>query len=97
MKKRNYNSNLNTNNIGSGIVNPDSYLPIMLLGISFILLGIALVLLPLLSKLPDVLEMMQNLPTILIYVYHHNGFYFVTSPILIIISVILFLWRILKV
>jgi hypothetical protein len=63
MKKRNYNSNLNTNNIGSGIVNPDSYLPIMLLGISFILLGIALVLLPLLSKLPDVLEMMQNLPT----------------------------------
>ena len=72
------------------------YLPVMLIGLSFILLGIALLLLPLLSKMSPILEKLQSLPPILIYVYHSNGFYFVTSPILIIISAALFLWRILK-
>ena len=76
--------------------NADSYWPIMLLGLSFILLGIAMLLLPLLSRLPPIMQKLKEMPPILVYVYHHNGFYFVTSPILIIISAILFLWRILR-
>ena len=77
-------------------MNSDSYWLIILLGVSFILLGIALLLLPLLSRLPPILQKLKDLPPILVYVYQTNGFYFVTSPILIIISVILFLWRILR-
>ena len=42
------------------------------------------------------LEKLEELPPILVYVYHHNGFYFVTSPILLIISVFFLLWRILR-
>jgi len=68
----------------------------MLLGFSFILLGIALLLLPLLSRLPPIFQRLKDLLPILVYVYQHDGFYFVTSPILIIISVILFLWRMLR-
>jgi len=56
-----------------------------ILGIMLIVTGIILVALPLLAKYAPLLK---RLPPILIYVYRHDGFYFVTSPILIIISII---------
>ncbi|MGC8817356.1 MAG: hypothetical protein ACP5PX_06105 [Candidatus Hadarchaeum sp.] len=57
---------------------------ITLLGIAFILIGVALVLLPVIGSYID----LSKVPWWLIYVYRSNGFVFVTSPILLIISAI---------
>lgn len=56
-----------------------------IMGTILIVAGIILVALPFLAKYAPLLE---KLPPILIYVYRHNGFYFVTSPVLIVISII---------
>lgn len=58
--------------------------PITWFGIFLILLGVALVALPMLGKYIQLEEM----PNWLIYIYHRENFYFVTSPILILISAI---------
>lgn len=59
--------------------------PFTILGLMLILMGIILVALPLLSQyLPN----LENLPWILIWVYKSDGFIFVTSPILIIITIV---------
>ena len=59
--------------------------PFTILGLLLILTGIILVALPLLSQyLPN----LENLPWILIWVYRSDGFIFVTSPILIIITIV---------
>jgi len=58
-------------------------------GIILILLGVLLFIVPvLLERMPS----LEKIPWILLYVYRSNGFTFVTSPILIIISIISFLW-----
>ena len=57
--------------------------PLTWLGIALILLGIAIVLIPIVGKYVD----LSRVPPWLIYVYRSNGFYFVTSPLLILISV----------
>jgi hypothetical protein len=44
-----------------------------------------------LERLPS----LESVPWILLYVYRRDGFVFVTSPILIIISVLSLLWWIL--
>ncbi|GBC75742.1 hypothetical protein HRbin06_01064 [archaeon HR06] len=65
-----------------------------LLGIFFILLGIALLLLPLLTKVIN-LQNLEKIPPLLLYIYKSDGFYFITSPLLLIISLIfLFLYLI---
>ncbi len=56
--------------------------PLTLLGIALILIGVALVLLPILGKYID----LSQVPPWLIYVYHSDGFYFVTSPLLLVLS-----------
>jgi hypothetical protein len=56
--------------------------PLTWLGIALILTGVALVLLPTLGKFID----LPQVPSWLIYVHHSDGFYFVTSPILLVIS-----------
>ena len=62
-----------------------SYRPLTALGLLLILSGAVLVLLPLLSRrLPSI----ERLPWILVWVYRGNGFYFITSPLLIIISIL---------
>jgi len=58
--------------------------PVVWLGIFLIIVGAALVLLPTLAKHVD----LSRVPSWIIYVYKHDGFYFVTSPLLIIISII---------
>jgi hypothetical protein len=58
--------------------------PLTLLGIFLILLGIAFVLLPVLGSHVD----FSRVPSWLIYVYHSDGFYFVTSPLLIALSLV---------
>jgi hypothetical protein len=51
-----------------------------------ILIGVALVLLPVIGKYVD----FSQVPSWLIYVYHSGGFYFVTSPFLILLSLVVF-------
>jgi hypothetical protein len=57
-----------------------------LIGIILILLGIAFLLIPLLASSGALKNV--NIPPIILYVYNHDGFYFATSPILIIVSLI---------
>ncbi|MBS7637732.1 hypothetical protein KEJ49_02415 [Candidatus Bathyarchaeota archaeon] len=62
----------------------DTYRPLTLLGLIFIVSGIILVALPfILRHLPSV----ERLPWILVFIYRKNGFYFATSPLLIMISI----------
>jgi len=56
--------------------------PLTWLGVALILIGVALVLLPILGKYID----LSQVPSWLIYIYHSNGFYFVTSPLLLVLS-----------
>jgi len=61
------------------------YRPFTLMGLILILSGIILVMLPFIARhLPS----LERLPWIFIWVYRKNGFYFVTSPLLIILSII---------
>ncbi len=57
------------------------------LGIALILIGTALVLIPILGRYID----LSQVPSWLIYIYHSNGFYFVTSPLLIVLSIAAFI------
>lgn len=65
---------------------------LQIVGIFCIVLGALLVIAPiLLEHLPALTKM----PWILLYVYRRDGFMFVTSPLLLIISLISLLWWIL--
>lgn len=61
--------------------------PLTLLGIALILIGVALVLLPILGKYID----FSQVPSWLVYVYRSDGFYFVTSPFLLVLSLVAFI------
>ena len=61
--------------------------PLTWLGIGFILIGVALVLVPILSKVID----LRAIPSWIVYFYRSDGFIFVTSPLLIILSIVSFL------
>ena len=56
------------------------------LGLFLVILGLILLLIPLMVKAMPKLE---NLPPILLYVYRGDGFTFVTSPLLIVIFILL--------
>lgn len=59
------------------------YKPFTALGLLLIVSGLVLVLLPVIARhLPS----LDRLPWIIVWVYRRDGFYFVTSPLLIIIS-----------
>ena len=64
--------------------------PLTAIGVTFILIGIALVLIPIIAKLIPTVDV-ERIPWILLYVYKRDGFFFATSPILIIIAVAYFL------
>lgn len=61
--------------------------PLTWLGIALILIGVTFVLLPIIGKYVD----FSQVPSWLVYVYHSDGFYFVTSPILIVLSLLAFI------
>ena len=70
-----------------------SYPPFTLIGVMFIVAGIILVILPLIAQhLPS----LQKIPWIIIWTYKSGNFVFVTSPILIIITIISFILTYLK-
>jgi hypothetical protein len=59
--------------------------PFTTLGLLLIVSGLVLVLLPFLARsFPNI----DRLPWILIWVYRRDGFYFATSPLLIILSLL---------
>jgi len=65
---------------------------IQVLGVMLMVLGALLFIAPIiLEKMPS----LESVPWIILYVYRSDGFVFVTSPILIIISVLSLLWWIL--
>ena len=62
-----------------------NYQPFTTLGLILIVSGLLLVLLPFLARyLPN----LDQVPWLLIWVYRRDGFYFVTSPLLIILSLL---------
>jgi len=67
----------------------------IIFGVTLILIGIALILVPIIVKLfPSV--NVEKIPWFLLYIYRKNGFFFATSPILIIIGIAYFLWVFLR-
>jgi hypothetical protein len=61
------------------------YRPFTALGLILILSGLILVTLPFIARhLPS----LEKMPWIIIWVYRKDGFYFVTSPLLIILSLV---------
>lgn len=62
------------------------------LGVVLILLGLALVVTPFLGRYFS----LEDMPSWLLYVYRRDGFYFVTSPLLLILSLAVFLLHFFK-
>jgi hypothetical protein len=62
-----------------------SYQPFTILGFILIVSGLLLVLLPILARY---LPSLDQVPWLLIWVYRRDGFIFVTSPLLIILSLL---------
>ena len=62
-----------------------SYQPFTTLGLILIVSGLLLVLLPYLSRF---LPSLDSVPWFIIWVYRRDGFTFVTSPLLIILSLL---------
>jgi hypothetical protein len=67
----------------------EEYRPFMALGWMLILLGIIFVALPYIIRL---IPSVERLPWFIVYVYRSNGFYFATSPLLILLSIFSLLW-----
>jgi hypothetical protein len=58
--------------------------PITWVGVILIIIGVVIVLLPILGRYVD----LSRIPWWLIYIYKSDGFYFITSPLLIVIFVV---------
>ena len=55
-----------------------------LLGILFLVLGLLLLIMPFLLR---VIPSLEDVPWFILYVYRSDGFVFVTSPLLIVLSI----------
>ncbi len=63
-------------------------------GLVFIIIGVALILIPLIMKyIPNMGQ--EKIPWFILYIYRKDGFFFATSPILILTGIIYILWIIL--
>jgi len=66
--------------------------PFTVLGFFLILIGVLLLAVPYVVKHLPTLERLEQIPWILLYVYRKDDFYFMTSPILLIVGVAYLLW-----
>ncbi len=64
---------------------PEEYEGFMIIGLILILLGFLFIMLPFVSR---ILPSLGKVPSILWWTYRSDNFYFATSPILIVISII---------
>lgn len=66
------------------------------LGVFFIIMGIALIAIPMIIKWLSSFQFeripLEKIPWIFLWIHESNGFWFATSPILIIIGIIYLLW-----
>ena len=62
-----------------------NYQPSTILGLLLIVFGLLLVLLPFLARY---LPSLDQVPWFLIWVYRRDGFYFATSPLLLLLSLL---------
>lgn len=67
-----------------------------LFGWLLIAIGIVLVILPIIAKLIPSVDDLGRVPWIILFVYRRENFVFITSPILLIISVISFVWLLIR-
>ncbi|MEM2210819.1 MAG: hypothetical protein QXW83_00945 [Nitrososphaerales archaeon] len=65
-------------------------------GIILILIGIILILIPFLIRAIPSLESLERIPPIILYIYRSDGFFFATSPILIILGLIYLIWNLIR-
>ncbi len=63
----------------------DAFRPFTLIGYLLIILGLIFVALPMIVR---VFPSVDKIPWIILWVYRKDGFYFATSPILIILSIL---------
>ncbi len=68
----------------------DDYSPFTSMGWVLILVGVLLVVLPYISR---IIPGAERLPWFILFVYRRDGFYFATSPLLILISLISILFN----
>lgn len=66
------------------------------LGVLFILLGVALVLIPIVARYLPSQDILDRVPWIILYVYRQDNFFFATSPLLILASLVFFLYSLLR-
>jgi hypothetical protein len=60
-------------------------------GMTLVLIGIVLILLPIIIRHIPTMDL-EKVPWLLLYIYRKDGFFFATSPILIIVGIVYFLW-----
>ena len=64
-------------------------------GMIFIVIGVALIIAPLIAKSIPAAKL-ESIPWFILYVYHSESFFFATSPILIILTIMYLAITILK-
>ncbi|MEM4245689.1 MAG: hypothetical protein QW390_00155 [Candidatus Bathyarchaeia archaeon] len=62
----------------------EEYVGFVWLGLLLIIIGFLLIVVPYLIKH---MPIMEKIPPLLLYVYRRDGFYFATSPLLILLSI----------
>jgi hypothetical protein len=70
--------------------------PFTLLGLFLIVIGAVLLAVPYILKHLPTLERLEQVPWILLYVYRKDDFYFMTSPILLILGMAYLLWHLIR-
>ncbi len=70
--------------------------PLTVLGLLLIIAGAFLLSIPYIIKHVPTLERLEKLPTILLYVYRKDSFFFITSPILLIVGAVYLIWLLIR-
>ena len=68
------------------------YAVFTIIGLVLVALGILSLLMPIVLE-SDVLQWLSRIPPVFLYVYRRNGFVFVTSPVLIVASLVFLLYH----
>jgi hypothetical protein len=66
------------------------------LGIFFIFIGIIFLVIPMIANILPSKDFLERIPWIILYVYRQDNFVFATSPILILLSTVYFLYYLFK-
>ena len=70
--------------------------PFTVLGLFLIVIGAVLLAVPYILKHLPTLERLEQVPWILLYVYRKDDFYFMTSPILLILGMAYLVWHLIR-